>query len=65
MHAKFREKVEAATKGNAPIRTKVNVLFGTLNWAILMVQLKDMRFPSQLAKIPELLERDVAKPEMF
>ena len=46
MHAKFREAIDAAMKGNAPIRTKVNRVNGTLSWGILTAQLKDMRLPS-------------------
>ena len=35
MHPKYREAADAALKGNAPIRTKVNRVDAALSWAII------------------------------
>ena len=65
MHPKFREAVDTALKGNAPVRTKVNRVDAALTWPIIKAQLSDVRLVSKLAKIPELLEGDVSKPMTF
>ena len=37
MHPKFREAVDNALKGNAPIGTKVKKVNAALNWTIIKV----------------------------
>ena len=65
MHPKVRAAIDAGMKGNVPVRTKVNRVDAGLTWSIIKAQLSDTRLLSKLAKIPELLEGDVAKPKTF
>ena len=63
MHAKLREEIDKTLKGKASYRVKAGRL--NLTWPILKAQLGDTRLPGKLAKIPELMAGDPARPESF
>ena len=63
MTPKVRSAIDSALKGNGTINAKAARL--QLPWQVTKPQLAEIRFAGKLAKIPELMEGDVARPDSF